>query len=96
MGKRLPLTQEERARIFSSDVIHYKDYAKLRQISDTRASTEINDIKRYFGDEARATRAGCIDVRDYMAYFGYTWEDIYRTDTRRRRSVMEYTGGEGR
>lgn len=73
-----PLTPEERAKVFSSDVIHYKDYAKLRLISESKASTEINDIKRFLGDKARRTRVGCIDVRDYMTYYGYTWEDIYR------------------
>ena len=75
---RTPLTPAERAQIFASDVIHYRDYARLRMISDTNASSEINSIKRYLGEKARVTRSGCIDVRDYMAYFGYTWEDIYR------------------
>lgn len=75
---KISLTPAERAQIFASDVIHYKDYARLRRISDTNASSEINSIKRHLGEKARVTRSGCIDVRDYMAYFDYTWEDIYR------------------
>lgn len=73
-----PLTEQERREIFASDIIHYKDYARLRRLCPTAASKEICRIKEELGDKARPTHSGCIDVRDYMEYFGYTWDDIYR------------------
>lgn len=72
---------DERNRIFSRDVIYYKDVAFLRGISNGKASSLINSIKRYFGKEARPAPRGYIDVRDYMDYFSYSWEDMKRGET---------------
>lgn len=66
------MTYLEREEIFSKEVIDYKEFAQLFDISKTAACSKVKDIKRKVGD-----RAGVQGKLHILDYFGISDNERY-------------------